>query len=475
MKKSDSKNENYKKTDYKKKTYKKKKTLKKVIYGKMSQALALAIFLTAFLCTLFLHVGFEKNSEESIEEETRYIKLSIEQNGINYLYGIEDDNASEKNMRITLIEQDGTVVYDSCADASKMDNHKDREEVRKALEYGEGNSRRKSDTLSKNTYYYAVLLKDGRVLRVSNDMESLYSALAKALLTSVTIAVIVFIFGKMISYVIVQKIVKPINAINLEDPESNQVYPEFKPLLKRIQKQNEFIREQTITENESRERMRREFSANVSHELKTPLTSICGYAEIMKTGVAKPEDMVRFSEIIYLEATRMITLVDDIIKISKLDEEKNEVDWQIEEVDLYKMCEETIERLEHTASKRKVTVTLEGTSQIIDGERYILSEMMYNITENAIKYNKEEGNVWVKVYEENEHKTVEVTDTGIGISKEDQSRVFERFYRVDKSHSRAIGGTGLGLSIVKHGAIFHNATIELNSKLGEGTTIKLIF
>lgn len=453
----------------------KRKTLKQVIYKKMSQALALAIFLTAFLCTLFLYIGFEKNSEESIEAETRYIKLSIEQYGINYLYDIKNDNTTEKNIRITLIASDGTVIYDTNADASKMDNHKDREEVREALEYGEGNSRRKSNTLSKNTYYYAVLLKDGNVLRVSDDMESFYFALVKAFITSVTIGIIVFIFGNILSYMIVDKIVKPINAINLEKPENNQVYPEFKPLLKRIQKQNDFIREQTITENESRERMRREFSANVSHELKTPLTSISGYAEIMKTGVAKPEDMVRFSEIIYLEATRMITLVEDIIKVSKLDEEKNQVDWQIEQVDLYKMCKETIDRLEHAASKRNVTVMLSGSTQVIEGERYILSEMVYNITENAIKYNKENGKVWVKVYEEDGHKIVEVVDTGIGIDDSDKNRVFERFYRVDKSHSRAIGGTGLGLSIVKHGAIFHNATIKLDSKLGEGTTIKLIF
>lgn len=453
----------------------KRKTLKQVIYRKMSQALALAIFLTAFLCTLFLYIGFEKNSEESIEAETRYIKLSIEQYGINYLYDIKNDNTAEKSIRITLIASDGTVIYDTSADAAKMDNHKEREEVREALEYGEGNSRRKSDTLSKNTYYYAVLLKDGNVLRVSDDMESFYVALIKAFFTSVTIGIIVFIFGNLLSYMIVDKIVKPINSINLEKPENNQVYPEFKPLLKRIQKQNDFIREQTITENESRERMRREFSANVSHELKTPLTSIFGYAEIMKTGVAKPEDMVRFSEIIYLEATRMITLVEDIIKVSKLDEEKNQVDWQIEQVDLYKMCEETINRLEHAASKRNVVVMLSGSTQVIEGERYILSEMVYNITENAIKYNKENGRVWVKVYEDEGHKIVEVVDTGIGIDDSDKSRVFERFYRVDKSHSRAIGGTGLGLSIVKHGAIFHNATIKLDSKLGEGTTIKLIF
>lgn len=453
----------------------KRKTLKQVIYRKMSQALALAIFLTAFLCTLFLYIGFEKNSEESIEAETRYIKLSIEQYGINYLYDIKNDNTAEKSIRITLIASDGTVIYDTSADAAKMDNHKEREEVREALEYGEGNSRRKSNTLSKNTYYYAVLLKDGNVLRVSDDMESFYVALIKAFFTSVTIGIIVFIFGNLLSYMIVDKIVKPINSINLEKPENNQVYPEFKPLLKRIQKQNDFIREQTITENESRERMRREFSANVSHELKTPLTSISGYAEIMKTGVAKPEDMVRFSEIIYLEATRMITLVEDIIKVSKLDEEKNQVDWQIEQVDLYKMCEETINRLEHAASKRNVVVMLSGSTQVIEGERYILSEMLYNITENAIKYNKENGRVWVKVYEDEGHKIVEVVDTGIGIDDSDKSRVFERFYRVDKSHSRAIGGTGLGLSIVKHGAIFHNATIKLDSKLGEGTTIKLIF
>lgn len=453
----------------------KKETLKQVIYKKMSQALALAIFLTAFLCTMFLYVGFETKSEENVEKEAKYIKLSVEEYGTDYLYDIKNSGTAEKNIRITLVENDGTVVFDTRVEAYEMDNHKDRKEIIEALETGEGNDKRKSDTLSQNTYYYAVLLKDGRVLRVSDDMESFYAALLKALFTSVTIGVIVFVFANVISYMIVDKIVKPINFINLESPEKNQVYPEFKPLLKRIQKQNNFIREQTITENESRERMRREFSANVSHELKTPLTSISGYAEIMKTGVAKPEDMVRFSEIIYLEATRMITLVEDIIKVSKLDEEKNQVDWQFEEVDLYKMCAETIERLEHTAKKRNVSVFLEGEAIVIEGERYILSEMIYNITENAIKYNKENGKVWVKLYEEEGKKVVEVADTGIGIDDCDKKRVFERFYRVDKSHSRAIGGTGLGLSIVKHGAIFHNAAIELNSKLGEGTTIKLVF
>lgn len=454
-----------------KKILNKKLTMRKIIFRKMSQALALAIFLTAFLCSLFLYLSYDKSIKKNISNEAKYIKTAVESYGTEYLNKI----GKIDGIRVTIIDADGNAIYDTEADITIMGNHNEREEIKKALEYGEGSAVRESDTLSVNTYYYATLMSNGNVLRVATDMESLYSTIIKMIFTSITIGIIVFIIGNVISYMIVDKIVKPINSINLENLEGNKTYSEIKPLLKRIQKQNDFIREQTITENESRERMRREFSANVSHELKTPLTSISGYAEIMKNGLAKPEDMVRFSDIIYSEATRMITLVDDIIKISKLDEEKNEVDWEIEEVDLYDMCVETVDRLEHTAKKRKVNVFVNGKSMKIEGERFILSEMIYNITENAIKYNRENGTVEVKVYEEENHKIVEVKDTGIGIAPADKTRVFERFYRVDKSHSRAVGGTGLGLSIVKHGAIFHNAIIELDSEIDVGTTIKIIF
>lgn len=448
---------------------KKKLTMRKIIMRKISQCLALAIFLTAFLCTLFLYLSYENNAKNNVKEETRYIKIAVDNYGLEYL----DKLNIEAGTRITIIDVDGNPLFDSEVDISLMNNHKDREEIKKALEFGEGSSMRNSDTLSVKNYYYAVLLRNGNVLRVATTMETLYASIAKMIFTTLTIAVIVFIIADLISYIIVDKVVKPINSIDLENPETNDIYSEIKPLLKRIKKQNEFIRDQTITESESRERMRREFSANVSHELKTPLTSISGYAELMKEGVVKPEDMTRFADIIYSEANRMITLVEDIIKISRLDEQTETIDW--EEVDLYELTKETVERLEHAAKKRNVVVTYSGKSMVITGEKYILGEMLYNVIENAIKYNKENGLVHIKLYEKDNKRIVEIADTGIGIGQSDKDRVFERFYRVDKSHSRAIGGTGLGLSIVKHGAIFHHAEIEMDSELSIGTTIRMIF
>ena len=237
------------------------------------------------------------------------------------------------------------------------------------------------------------------------------------------------------------------------------------PLLESIDKQNK--------EKEAIANMRKEFSANVSHELKTPLTSISGYAEIMKSGIVKPEDMPRFSEKIYNEARRLITLVEDIIKLSHLDEGKVELERQ--DVDLYELTREIISRLAPQASAKKVHMELTGESVIYNGVRQILDEMVYNICENAIKYNKEGGEIRVWVGNTLNGKKIIVTDTGIGIPKNQQERIFERFYRVDKSHSKEIGGTGLGLSIVKHGAILHNAKIHVDSELGKGTRMELTF
>ena len=219
--------------------------------------------------------------------------------------------------------------------------------------------------------------------------------------------------------------------------------------------------------------MRKEFLANVSHELKTPLTSISGYAEIMKSGIVKPEDMPRFSEKIYNEARRLITLVEDIIKLSHLDEGK--VELEKEDIDLYELTREIISRLAPQASAKKVHMELTGESVIYNGVRQILDEMVYNICENAIKYNQEGGEIRVWVGNTLNGKKIIVTDTGIGIPKNQQERIFERFYRVDKSHSKEIGGTGLGLSIVKHGAILHNAKIHVDSELGKGTRMELTF
>ena len=447
----------------------KKLTIKNMMFRKMSQAVALAIFLTAFLCTVFLYKQYENSIKDSITSETGYIKTAVELYGMDYLNSVEANNEN----RITLINSQGDAIFDSEADIEKMNNHLNRKEVAEAIKDGEGFDERKSDTLSVKTFYYAVLLKDGSILRVATDMESILVTILNVVLYIFVIGIIVFIIGYIISYFTVKKIVNPINNLNLENPENNHVYEEIRPLLKKIVKQNEFIREQTITENESREQMRREFSANVSHELKTPLTSITGYAELMKSGMVKDADLTRFSEIIYAEATRMTTLIEDIIKISRLDEEGTTVEWT--DVDLLNVAKSVVERLKFSSQKRNVTVDLTGKNTVIRGEEYIVDEILYNLVENAIKYNCDGGKVYIRVYDDNGKKLVQIRDTGIGIDEADQKRVFERFYRVDKSHSRSIGGTGLGLSIVKHGVLFHKASIEMESKLGEGTTIRVIF
>lgn len=261
------------------------------------------------------------------------------------------------------------------------------------------------------------------------------------------------------------RLIKPINTLDLEEPLKNDVYEELTPLLVSIDTQNKV--------KEEADNMRKEFSANVSHELKTPLTSISGYAEIMKSGLVKPEDMVGFSDKIYHEASRLIGLVEDIIKLSKLDEGKTGAEK--EEVDLFLLSREICSRLAMQADKRKVHVKVTGETVVYSGIRQILDEMIYNICENAIKYNKEEGSVNVWVGNTLDGPKVCVTDTGIGIPEGEQERIFERFYRVDKSHSKETGGTGLGLSIVKHGAILHNAQISVESVVGEGTKMEILF
>ena len=263
----------------------------------------------------------------------------------------------------------------------------------------------------------------------------------------------------------VRRLIRPINELDLNIPLENEMYEELTPLLKRIDEQNK--------QKDAIANMRKEFSANVSHELKTPLTSISGYAEIMKNGLVRPEDMKGFAERIYNEASRLITLVEDIIKLSKLDE--GEIEMEKEDVDLYDLTRRIVSRLAPQAEKRAVHVEVTGENVICHGVRQILDEMIYNICENAIKYNRRGGSVSVWVGATLKGKKIIVTDTGIGIPEDQQERIFERFYRVDKSHSKETGGTGLGLSIVKHGAMLHNAQIHVESKVGKGTKMELTF
>ena len=311
----------------------------------------------------------------------------------------------------------------------------------------------------------ALRLDDGTILRVARSMDSVLRTALEVLPGMTIIAGIMLAFALALSRWQVRRLIRPINELKLDDPLENEIYEEITPLLRRIDEQNK--------EKDAIANMRKEFSANVSHELKTPLTSISGYAEIMKNGMVRPEDMKKFSERIYNEASRLITLVEDIIKLSKLDE--GEIEVEKEDVDLYEMTREIVSRLAPQAQARKVRVEVTGESVIYHGIRQVLDEMIYNICENAIKYNKEGGSLSVWVGSTLKGKKVIVTDTGIGIPKDQQERIFERFYRVDKSHSKETGGTGLGLSIVKHGAMIHDAQIHVESEVGKGTKMEITF
>ena len=401
--------------------------------------------------------------EREIRQEAQYIRAAIRDAGEGYL----DEAASvQKETRLTLISQDGQVLYDSeHTDEATLENHKNRPEVRQAVNLGEGQDVRRSDTLEQEMFYYALRLDDGTILRVARSMDSVLRTALEVLPGMTIIAGIMLAFALALSRWQVRRLIRPINELKLDDPLENEIYEEITPLLRRIDEQNK--------EKDAIANMRKEFSANVSHELKTPLTSISGYAEIMKNGMVRPEDMKKFSERIYNEASRLITLVEDIIKLSKLDE--GEIEVEKEDVDLYEMTREIVSRLAPQAQARKVRVEVTGESVIYHGIRQVLDEMIYNICENAIKYNKEGGSLSVWVGATLQGKKVIVTDTGIGIPKDQQERIFERFYRVDKSHSKETGGTGLGLSIVKHGAMIHDAQIHVESEVGKGTKMEITF
>ncbi len=402
--------------------------------------------------------------EAQIKQEAEYISTAIEVSGENYVKNLDEVDV---NTRVTLINSDGSVVYDSSDPEGKsLENHKNRPEVKNALKYGSGKDIRQSDTMSKDMFYYAMKLPDGKILRVSKAVDNVRSTALTVLPPMGIIAVLMLICAWLLSGYQVAKLIRPINELDLNEPLKNpEVYGELTPLLERIDKQNK--------EKDAVAEIRKEFSANVSHELKTPLTSISGYAEIMKNGLVKPEDVPRFSEIIYKEASRLISLIEDIIKLSKLDEDK--IELERENVDLYLLTREICSRLQPQISKRKVHVQVTGEPVTVRGVRQVLDEMIYNICENAVKYNHEGGSVSVWVGDTLQGVKVIVADTGIGIPKEAQERIFERFYRVDKSHSKETGGTGLGLSIVKHGALLHNAQIHVQSEVNKGTRMELVF
>ena len=373
------------------------------------------------------------------------------------------DNVSD--IRVTLIKSDGTVIYDNEADTTTMENHFERPEVKQAVTYGNGSSSRNSETIGEKIYYYAVKLNNGSILRMSQPTK----VIMYMVLTIMPIVIIILICIIAVSFVSAKHLTKyildPINEVDINNIGKAEIYDELKPFFARIANQN--------AEKEKTEKIRREFTANVSHELKTPLHSISGYAELLKNGMVKDDDVAPFSKKIYSEAQRMIQLIDDIINLSHLDEGAD--DMKREDVDLYTLAENAVSSVENEAQNADVAIELTGETAVVNGISQLLFGMIYNLCDNAVKYNRAGGKVSVDVRNNEDSVILTVSDTGIGIPEEHKERVFERFYRVNKSHSKEVGGTGLGLSIVKHSAMIHNAKITLNSVLNEGTTITVVF
>ena len=534
------------------------------------------ILLACMLLFFFImYSNYQSQAFDLLQMEAEHISEGMKIcGGEEYLSKVQSDG------RITWIASDGSVLYDSMADPAAMGNHLQRPEVAEAFETGSGRSDRYSSTILEKNNYYALLLKDGTVLRVSGKQTSMAAMGLMLVQPSLWIVVLVLVLCGLLAMRLARQIVKPINAINPDNPSATPTYPELQPLITRLQEQNRTIRTQLgelstrqlefsaitenmregflivddtcnilssnrsalhllgidsakkpenlhqaecsgrllelvdaalsgqrgdtelqldggtwqlfanpvitgskvtgailifldVTEREQREVLRREFSANVSHELKTPLTSITGFAELMKEGMVPKEKMQEFSGDIYRESRRLIDLVDDILQLSRLDE--GTADFTKTPVDLYVLAGSVIESLTPVAQKQSVTLHLSGQHAVVNGVEQLLQEMVYNLCDNAVKYNVPDGSVTVSVWQNGPTVTLSVVDTGIGIPYADQSRVFERFYRVDKSHSKEVGGTGLGLSIVKHAAQYHGATLELNSEPGKGTAIAVNF
>ena len=538
---------------------------------------ALTVLLAALTLNMWaVYSYFTDVQFDQLRVETALASHAVTNEGIRYFDKLDDT----MNCRITWIAADGTVLYDNRSDHGVMENHLEREEVRSALTQGYGRSARYSDTLLERYIYAAEQLPDGTVLRLATSQSSILNLMLDMAEYIVAVIIAIILLSYFLASRLSQLVVKPLNALNLDEPLSNTECDEIAPLLRRLDSQQIQLRAQStelkhkqkefnavtrsmseglvlmntggtilsinpaaakllevtqnclgadfsvanrntdiaalveqaltgekceqtvtltggnflaaaspvrsegsvfgvvlllfdVTQKHQAEQLRREFTANVSHELKTPLHAISGYAELMKNGIVPQRDMIVFSEKIYAESQRMIRLVEDILRLSRLDEGAADMQWM--PVDLYDSARSTLQELSAPAELEGVTIALEGGSTVISGIPQLVSAILFNLTDNAIKYNHPGGNVTLRVEEREQEVVLTVTDTGIGIPEEHRERVFERFYRVDKSHSKEVGGTGLGLSIVKHAVLILNAKLELDSAVGKGTMITVRF
>ena len=444
--------------------------MKKKILTHTSVMIILTVILTFIAASFVMYDKFDSVMKEGVRDEAEYVKVGMEETGDEYL---SEKVGKATDTRITLTDAEGNVLYDSEADAKKLPNHGDRPEFVQAMKEGQGEVVRYSETLSKQTFYYAVKLNDGEILRLAKTTDSVFHTL----FTSFAVLGILMLVIILVEFMLVQKqtkqLIEPINNLDLEHPLENVCYDELKPLLLRVDQQNKQIAAQ-LEELKQTEAVRREFSANVSHELKTPLMSISGYAELMMNGMVRPENIKDFSGRIYKEANRLGNLVADIIQLSRLDEQQDS-NVAMENVNLDELAEDVVSNLIEHARKKDIRMEYYGKSVEILGVRHVLYEMLYNIADNAVRYTNPGGYIRIYVGKKGDKPYYMVEDNGIGIPKSEQKRIFERFYRVDKSHSRQTGGTGLGLSIVKHGAMLHHAQINVDSDPGKGTKMELLF
>lgn len=447
----------------------------------MKRRIFLAVVLvavTALLAAFLLHIGVlhrdaTDNLWNDLDSDLTCIVLGVEQGGMQYL-----ENLELPERRITWIGADGVVRYDNRTDAVRMGNHGDREEVQAAYLTGSGRAERASETFGERTYYSAERLTDGSVLRLAATEKITADAVKDIIKPFALIVLAVVVVSVLAGEGLSRHIVRPVNELDPEHPTSAVQYPELSKLTEQLRRQNRLIDAQRkqIRSGKSEfdaDEFRREFTANVSHELKTPLTAISGTAEILSNGIVRTEDVPHFARNIYREAQRLIALVEDLMRLSQLDE--NSIVPDRTEVDLHTLAKEVLDRLSDTAEQSGIRIELQGDAAVVNGVERILDEIVYNLCDNALKYNRAGGSVTVRTGVQEGHPYLIVSDTGIGISKIHQSRVFERFYRVDKSHSRQIGGTGLGLSIVKHGVAYHGGVIDLTSEPDRGTTVTVTF
>lgn len=436
-----------------------KKTLYKIF--------AFGVSVITITAVLILSV-FYSYSDNQLKEQLRVVESVVE----NQLAQDDDtafiSNHIDKNVRITLVAKDGTVIADSQESVNKLGNHLNRQEIQQAIKNGEATVTRHSDTQGKKVYYFAKQLDNGNVLRVSAEAKSIGKFFSDYIIYIFLCIIVVIVAAVFVSMGITKSIVKPITQLgqSLDNIDKFKSDEELKPLVNALLQQKK--------KQKMLDKQKKQFTANVSHELKTPLTSIAGYAELIETGMAKPEDIKPFAGVIRKQALRLVNLSEDIIQLSQLEESDDE-DMSFESVNLYEIAQRCVEALNINAINKCVTLNLTGEECYIRGKAQLVEELVYNLCDNAIRYNKENGNVTVTVTPLEKGASVSVKDTGIGIPKKYQERIFERFFRVDKSRSKATGGTGLGLAIVKHITQLHDAKLEISSEEGKGTEIIVTF